>query len=142
MRNIRSAALLTACCALLAPAIVAGPSAGAPQDSAYELPSSQQVISFLLQSIDWYRHTYAERQIANDPVDLLFLDDNHPIETQIVRFSFDFAKADAALASRTTSSQGRSAVAAQAISSSSDLARFIRLQNQNDAANSGSSPGY
>lgn len=135
MRNIRSAALLTACCALWAPAMVAGLSGDPPQDYAYELPSNRQVIAFVLQSIEWYRHTYAERQIANDPVDLLFLDDNHPIETQIVRFSFDFAKADAALASRTTSPKGRSAIAAHANSSSSDLARFIRLQTQNDAAN-------
>ena len=93
------------------------------------------MIAFVLQSIDWYRHTYAERQVAKDSVDLLFLDDNHPVETQIVRFSFDFAKADAALASRTTSFQGRLAVATQASSSSSDLSRFIRLQTQNDAAN-------
>ena len=125
---------MTMCCTLLAPAMIAGLSSDAPQKTAYELPENRQVIAFLLQSIDWYRHTYAERQIANDPVDLLFLDDNHPIETQIVKFSFDFAKSDAALASRSTSPKGRSATAAQASSSSSDLARFIRLQNQNDAA--------
>lgn len=136
MRTIKSAALLTACCALLAPGMVAGLSGDQPQDYEYELPPNRQVIAFALQSIDWYRHTYTERQLANDPVDLLFLDDNHPIEMQIVRFSFDFAKADAALASRATPTGGRSGTAAQAGSSSSDLDRFIRLQNQSDAANS------
>jgi len=134
MKKIRSAALLTACCAPFAPAMVAGVAGDPPQGPAYELPPNQQVIAFILQSIDWYRHTHAERQVGKDSVDLLFLDDNYPVETQIVRFSFDFAKADAALASRTTSFQGRSARATQASSSSSDLARFLRLQTQNDAA--------
>src|ERR1700744_4566384 len=135
MRDIVFTARLITCCALFAPGMVAGLSGDPPQGLAYELPSNQQVIAFILQSIDWYRHTYAERQFGKDSVDLLFLDDNHPIETQIVRFSFDFAKADAALASRTTSPKGRWAIAAQANSSSPDLARFIRLQTQNDAAN-------
>lgn len=119
----------------MAPAIVVAFSGDPSQEYAYELPSNRRVIAFLLQSSEWYRHTYAERQIANDPDDLLFLDDNHAIETQIVRFSFDFAKADAVLASRTTSSIGRSAIAARESSSSSEVTRFIRLQNQSDAAN-------
>lgn len=118
------------CCALLALAMAAALSADEPQNSAYELPSSRQVIAFLLQSVDWYRHTYAERQIANDPADLLFLSDNQPMEAQIIRDSFDFAKADAALGSMATSSQSQPPV-----SSSSDIARFIVLQNQSDEAN-------
>lgn len=79
-----------------------GLSADAPQSSAYELPSNRQVITFLLQSVDWYRHTYAERQIANNQADRLFLDDNQPTEAQIVRLSFEFAKAEAALGQRLT----------------------------------------
>lgn len=126
---------MTTCCALLAPAMVAGLSADVPQSSAYELPENRQVIAFLLQSIDWYRYTYAERQIANDQADLLFLDDNHPIEAQIVRFSFDFAKAEAALASTGTSSHRQPTANAPASSSPSDLARFISLQSQTDEEN-------
>jgi Mechanosensitive ion channel len=123
------------CWAALVPALIAGPSADAPQNSAYELPTNRQVIAFLLQSIDWYRQTHAERQIATDQADLLFLDDNRPIEAQIVRFSFDFAKADSALASKAASPHSQLATTALASSSSSELARFIGLQNQSDEAN-------
>jgi hypothetical protein len=65
----------------------------------------------------------------------LFLDDNRPIEAQIVRFSFDFAKADLALASKAASPHSQLATTALASSSSSELARFIGLQNQSDEAN-------
>ena len=38
-----------------------------------DLPSNQQVITFLTESIDWYRHCAFERQIATEPLDLVFL---------------------------------------------------------------------
>src|SRR3984957_5870993 len=53
--------------------------------STYQLPSNSQVIGYLLQSVSWYRHVYTERQIANEPSDLVFLDDNQEIERQIVK---------------------------------------------------------
>ena len=56
-----------------------------------------------MQSVNWYRHVYAERQVASDPEDLVFLNDNQAIESQIVKLSFEFAKADAALAKTATS---------------------------------------
>ena len=59
-----------------------------------DLPSNQQVLAFLTQTIDWYRHAGIERQIATDPVDLVFLEDERPIALQIVGLSFDFARAD------------------------------------------------
>jgi hypothetical protein len=123
------------CWAALVPALIAAASADTPQTSAYELPTNRQVVAFLLQSIDWYRQTHAERQIATDQADLLFLDDNGPIEAKIVRFSLDFAKADSVMASKSASPHSREATAALASPSSSELARFIRLQNQSDEAN-------
>ena len=63
----------------------------------YQLPSDTQVVGYLLQSVNWYRHVYTEQQVANDPGDLIFLNDNQAIERQIVKLSFEFAKADAAL---------------------------------------------
>jgi hypothetical protein len=62
--------------------------------STYQLPSNSEVIGYLLQSVSSYRHAYTERQIANEPADLMFLDDNQAIERQIVKLSFEFAKAD------------------------------------------------
>ena len=126
-------ACIAACCVLLAPAMAADLSADTSHPSLLELPSNRQVAAFLLQSVDWYRHAYAERQIANDPADLLFLGDNQPIELQVVRFYFSFAKADAGLASVVAYPSYSQSISTEARSSSSDLARFIVLQNQADA---------
>lgn len=105
--------------------------ADAPQALRYHLPANGDVVAFLLQSVDWYRHFYTEQNIATDPADLLFAENNRPIAAQIVRFSFDFAKADLAL---TNSLNSEPAVMAQANSPSSDLARFLALKKQNDDA--------
>lgn len=130
----RSIGPIALCCAMLAGAVVARLCADIPESSGYKLPSNSQVIGFLIQSIDWYRHVYSEQQIANKAADLLFLDDNQPIAVQIVRLSFEFAKADAALAAGPNSgsqpqSTGRTGAAP------SDLARFIALKNEADNAN-------
>jgi len=63
-----------------------------------DLPSDQQVLAFLTESIDWYRHRAVEEQLATEPVDLVFLEDNRPVAAQIVQLSFEFARADASLA--------------------------------------------
>lgn len=122
-----------AICAILGVAIAAGLSADTSQIPAYELPPNGQVTGFLLQSVDWYRHIYAEEKIATDPSDLLFLDDNRPIATQIVRLSFEFAKADAAMA-KAVAPREESAATAHVEAASSDLARFIALQSQTNQA--------
>jgi Mechanosensitive ion channel len=124
----KQGAQVVVCCAIVAAAITGGLFADA-RPSTYQLPSDSEVIGYLLQSANWYRHVYAERQVANEPADLVFLDDNQAIERQIVKLSFEFARADAALEtsaafshSRSTSSDPRSA----------DLAHFIELKNRND----------
>ena len=91
----RSARIAT-CCVFVATAIVSGLSAGSPQT--YELPSNEQVVGYLLKSVNWYRHVDAEQQVADGPAGLIFLDDNRAMELQIVNLSFEFAKADATLA--------------------------------------------
>jgi len=116
-------------CAIFAIAISGGLSADTTQDS-YQLPSDAQVIGYLLQSVTWYRHLYTERQVASDPADLVFLNDNQALESQIVKLSFEFAKADAALAKTATSPHDTPApLAAPA---SEDLAHFIKLKNRDD----------
>ena len=57
---------IATCCAIFAIAISGGLSADTTQNS-YQLPSDAQVIGYLLQSVDWYRHVYIERQVASDP---------------------------------------------------------------------------
>src|SRR3984885_10681484 len=93
----------TACCAIVAVAMAGGLSA-ATAPSAYHLPANSEVIGYLLQSVTWYRHVYTERQVADEPADLVFLDDNQEIERQIVKLSFEFAKAEATLETGTPSS--------------------------------------
>ncbi len=120
---------IVAYCAIFAIAISGGLSADTTQDS-YQLPSDAQVIGFLLQSVTWYRHLYTERQVASDPGDLVFLNDNQALEGQIAKLSFEFAKADAALAKTATSPHD--APATLAAPASADLAHFIELKNRND----------
>ena len=64
---------------------------------ANHLPSEQQVLRFLADTIDWYRHLPTAQQIGTTPADLLFLEDNRSITTEIVRLSFEFGKVAAAI---------------------------------------------
>src|SRR5882724_5376826 len=120
---------IATCCAIFAIAISGGLSADTTQGS-YQLPSDAQVIGYLLQSVNWYRHVYTERQVASDPGDLVFMNDNQAIESQIVELSFEFAKADVALARTATSPHDAPATATGP--ASADLAHFIELKNRND----------
>ena len=70
--------------------------AQSPQASP-ELPKAQEVIEFLNQSIDWHRQTALETQVASSPSDLMFVGDNRQTATEVLRLSFDFARADAQL---------------------------------------------
>jgi small-conductance mechanosensitive channel len=120
---------IATCCAIFAIAISGWLSADTTQNS-YQLPSDAQVIGYLLQSVDWYRHVYTERQVASDPGDLVFLNNNQALESQVVKLSFEFAKADAVLAK--TDISPHDAPAALAAPASADLAHFIELKNRND----------
>jgi mechanosensitive ion channel-like protein len=96
---------------------------------AADLPTNQQVLGFLTQSIDWYRYCAIERQIASDPADLVFFEDNRPRAAQIVQLSFDFARANAQFS--TSKADSRSGIAMAA--GSPDLAQFLTLQNNTES---------
>jgi small-conductance mechanosensitive channel len=54
---------------------------------------SSDVIQFLSKTIDWYRQTTSgEQQIATDPVDFGFADNNLRTADEVVRLGFDFAR--------------------------------------------------
>jgi len=131
MKKVKFGACIATCCAIFAATIASGLSADAPQSS-YQLPSNAQVIGYLLQSVNWYHHGYAERQVASDPADLLFLNNHQAIETQIVKFSFEFAKADAALATTASSPHNAPETPAPNDPPPSNLAHFIELKNRSD----------
>ena len=98
--------------------------------AASDLPSNQQVIAFLTDSIDWYHHCAIEGQIAIEPVDLVFLEDSRPGAAQILQLSFDFARADAQFSpTPTPDSQKGSAIA----TGSPDLAQFVKLEDNTES---------
>jgi len=55
-------------------------------------PTPAQVIQFLSQTVDWYRHVEQEQHIATEPTELGFVSDNRRSAAQIVRLAFDFAR--------------------------------------------------
>src|SRR5215469_9313462 len=64
------------------------------------VPDAQQVISYLDQTIDWHRNLAVEEELATDPADVIFLEDNRRLARQIAQLSFDFARANADYLSR------------------------------------------
>lgn len=125
---MKRSAQVAACWGIVVVAMASGLSAKTPP-STYELPSNERVVGYLLQSVSWYRHAYAEQRVANGPVGLIFLDDNRGIELQIVKLSFEFAKADAMLETSAASSHdGNTSTGPPP----ADLAHFIELRKRND----------
>lgn len=70
-------------------------------DSTARLPNQvafeQQVLTFIADTIDWYRHLPTAQRIGTEPGDSLFLESNRSIAVEIVRLSFEFGKAVAAI---------------------------------------------
>jgi len=72
---------------------------------------AQQVLSYLNQTIDWYRQLAIEERLATDPTDLLFVNDDRQMGNQIVRWSFDYARVQAqSVSAQTTQNQPQTAV--------------------------------
>ena len=91
-------------------------------------PTANDVIGFLNQTIAWYRHFPVEEQLATEPRDVLFVDQDRRLADQILQLSFDFAKAEA---------QGMAPAAASSSTNqanNSDLARYQSLLNMADKA--------
>ena len=98
-----------------------------------DLPSNQQVIAFLTESTEWYRHRAIERHIATSPVDLAFLEDNRHMAAQIVQLSFDFAKADASIAAAAPADNQKGSTATASVFSP-ELAQFLQVRNNTELA--------
>ena len=125
---MKRGAQIAACCGIVAAAIAGGLSADLPPTT-YRLPSNSEVIGYLIQSVSWYRHAYAERQVANEPADFMFLDNNRAIERQIVKLSFEFAKAEAVVETSAASShKGTTSTDPPP----ADLDHFMELKKRND----------
>src|SRR5258708_36073170 len=55
----------------------------------------QQVLNFLNQTIEWYRQLASQQQLANQPTDVIFLNQNRQLADQVLQLAFDFARARA-----------------------------------------------
>jgi hypothetical protein len=99
-------------------------SADSPSPESYTLPSKQQIITFLTETIEWYRYFSVERQIATEPFDLVFFDNNEPIGAQVVQLSFDFARTDASLAATAHGSPQAAAIPSAPSSKSQQVAKI------------------
>src|SRR3954469_7441238 len=131
MKNIKATLCMTTCCAILTLTITSRLSADTSQ-AQYQLPPNAQVIDYLLASVTWYRHLYAEQQVATDPSDLLFLNNDQVIAGEIVKLSFEFAKADASLASARSSLYTAPATPIVSDLIPSDLPHFVDLKTRAD----------
>src|SRR5881394_2471024 len=68
----------------------------APQPAAPAMQPSQ-IIDFLSHTINWYRQLAAEQQLATEPSDVTFLQENRRVADQVVQLAFDYARSQAQL---------------------------------------------
>jgi len=102
------------------------------ETGAGETFSKQHAVAFLTETVDWYRDATVQQQIANGPQDILFLEDNRAIGLQVLRLSFDFAKAAIAFEATVhpTVSHGS---ARPSVESDPTLKRLRELETQSDS---------
>ena len=120
----------SATCGITQTRSVAQPPPGPYQALHEQLPSNRELTDFLVQSLNWYRSVSSAERFAAEPADLFFIDDNQPLAGQILKLSFDFARADAAL----VASQRSNETMIDKGIKSSDFARIAFLKNEADRA--------
>src|SRR5215471_19758407 len=64
-----------------------------------------QIIQFLSHTISWYRQLGVEQQLATQPSDLTFFQENHRVADQVVQLAFDYARLQAQLQTRKATKQ-------------------------------------
>jgi hypothetical protein len=68
-----------------------GSSQALPQNPPDNAPKPANIVEYLTETISWYRGTAVEQQIANEPSDVPFLNENRRISAGSRR-AFDFAR--------------------------------------------------
>jgi small-conductance mechanosensitive channel len=54
-----------------------------------------QIIDFLSRTIAWYRELPVQQQLATEPADLTYVQENRTLANQVVQLAFDYARAQA-----------------------------------------------
>ncbi len=105
---------------------------GSAAEAASHLPSDQQVLTFIGDSIDWFRQLPSSQGIGPDAADLFFLEDNRPTAMETVRLSFRFGKAVAAI--RSPESAPRRPGTRSATPADRELPYLLSMQSRLDAS--------
>lgn len=119
IRGFFSGFILLLCAVTLSFAQTATPAvspAAAASPSPSAAPSNgEEIIPFLNQTIVWYRQLTVQQQLATEPSDVLFFNDNRQLADQVVKQAFDFARgrAQGLAAAGKTEVAARSSVPAQ-----------------------------
>ena len=111
-RVIQKSASVLLVLLLLLTSFVWLPAQGTPSQNTDPLPTAPEVLSFINKNISWFRNLSMEQQVATEPEDVVFVNDNRQLATRVVRLSFDFAMAYAntpSLSPRTQQQQGGAA---------------------------------
>ncbi len=77
--------------------VLVGSLSSGQSPAASKVPDAQDLVSYVKQTIAWYRQVNSEPQLATEPGDLVFLNDSRSLGDQIARLSVEFAKAEAPL---------------------------------------------
>ena len=109
----------------------AQPNNGSAKATTSAPPGPPEVIVYLDQVISWYRHSMADQQLASEPSDILFVNDDRQIAEQVVRLAFDFARADAQLLAATPSA-GTSAQQQEQTSGANRYQALINMASRAD----------
>ena len=91
---------------------------------------AQSIISFLNQTIVWYHQLTLQQQLATEPSDILFLNDNRQIADDVVRLSFEFARARAQVLA--AQGQGITSASESSATAPNRLHSLISLANKSD----------
>ena len=73
------------------------------QNSSLTAPLSRdpaQVVQFLSRTISWYRQLALEQQLATEPTDITYYQQDHRVADQVVQLAFDWARSEAQLGAR------------------------------------------
>ncbi len=76
--------------------------ARAANETSSKPDEGQRIISFLNQTIVWYHEQLSLQQLATDPSDVIYVNQSREIADEILRQSFDFARARAQVLSSTS----------------------------------------
>ena len=66
-----------------------------------------EIIEFLSRTIAWYRQLAVEQQLATEPADLTYIQENRRVAEQVLQLAFEYARAQAQVLSKPNKTQAQ-----------------------------------